>query len=46
MRNISSLGIGKLSDRYEVKISGESVSVGFCCQFVSLVGPTVYLDEE
>ncbi|WP_333991927.1 Imm50 family immunity protein [Burkholderia orbicola] len=46
VRNISSLGIGKLSDGYEVKISGESVNIDFRCQFVSLVGPTVYFDGE
>ncbi|WP_174417324.1 immunity 50 family protein [Burkholderia diffusa] len=44
-RNISSLSIDKSEGGYDVKISGESVRIKFLCKFISLVGPTVYLDE-
>ncbi|NTX29781.1 hypothetical protein HT746_22095 [Burkholderia pyrrocinia] len=45
-RNISSLSIDKSPEWYEIRICGESVDIKFRCQFISLVGPTVYLDEE
>ncbi|MDR5795672.1 Imm50 family immunity protein [Caballeronia sp. LZ008] len=45
-RNISTLCITKVSDKYGVRITGESLEIKFLCQFISLTGPTVYLDEE
>ena len=45
-RNLASLSIIKEANGYEVRITGESVKVELLCQHISLVGPTVYLDEE
>jgi hypothetical protein len=43
-RNLVSLSISKKDDRYEVRIVGDSLEIGLTCQFISLTGPTVYLD--
>lgn len=45
-KNISNLIIKKSQVGYEIEIRGESINVEFNCQFVSVVGPTVYLDGE
>ncbi|WP_321882644.1 immunity 50 family protein [Paraburkholderia bannensis] len=46
MQNLASLSISKKDDRYEVRVVGDSLEIGFICQFISLIGPTVYLDGE
>jgi hypothetical protein len=45
-KNISILSIGEVKENYEVRIIGESLDIRFICRFISLVGPSVYLDEE
>nr|WP_284509432.1 Imm50 family immunity protein [Caballeronia sp. GAFFF2] len=45
-RNIACLCIDKTEGGYEVRIIGDSLKIKFLCQFVSLTGPTVYLDGE
>ncbi|WP_196480747.1 Imm50 family immunity protein [Burkholderia diffusa] len=45
-KNIANLSIKKLLNGYEVVAKGEEINVELNCQFISVVGPTVYLDGE
>lgn len=44
--NLVKLSIEKVDEGgYEVRFSGDQLEIECCCQHISIVGPTVYLDE-
>jgi len=45
-RNLARLSIDKTKSEYEIGIVGESVKINLHCRHISLVGPSVYIDEE
>jgi hypothetical protein len=47
LTNIVDLEIKNISDtEYQVCFSNENMNLAFICQFISIVGPSVYLEED